>query len=124
MVKFYKCNHCGQIVIKVLDNNVSLMCCGEKMMELVPNTTDAANEKHVPVVTVSGHEVLVQVGSVNHPMLAEHHIAWIYLETTKGLYQKNLKPGDDPKAIFYLEDDEDVIKAYAYCNLHSLWASK
>ncbi len=124
MVKFYKCNHCGQIVIKVKDSNVSLVCCGEKMTELVPNTTDAANEKHVPVITINGNDVEVKIGSVAHPMLPEHHIEWIYLETNKGLYRKNLVAGQEPMAIFHLDNDEVVVNAYEYCNLHSLWKTK
>ena len=97
------------------------MCCGQKMDELVPNTTDAAQEKHVPVVEVSGNIVTVTVGSVLHPMQPEHFIEWISLHTKQGNQRKELKPGDAPKAVFALVDGDEVESAYAYCNLHGLW---
>src|SRR5574344_1338500 len=75
-IKFYICKHCGNIVGMINDSGVVHVCCGEKMSELVPNTTDAAKEKHVPVITVKGNEVHVAVGSVAHPMEAEHYIQW------------------------------------------------
>ena len=81
-VKFYKCRHCGNVVEKVVDSRVPVVCCGEKMEELIPNTVDASNEKHVPVVTLMNENTIkVEVGSVAHPMLPEHHIAFIYVET-------------------------------------------
>jgi len=97
-----------------------MVCCGENMVELVANATDAAGEKHVPVVSVDGNTINVSVGSVAHPMIEEHFIEWIYLETEKGGQMKFLKPGEEPKASFVLENDEPV-GAYAYCNLHGLW---
>ena len=84
------------------------------------NATDAAREKHVPVVTVEGNTVSVTVGSVEHPMTEEHYITWIYLETEKGGQRKALKPGEAPSATFTLIDDEPV-GVYEYCNLHGLW---
>ena len=89
-VKFYRCNHCGNIIEKIVDSGVSVICCGEEMTELVPNTTDAATEKHVPVVAVEGSKVTVQVGSVAHPMTEEHYIQWICLVTSKGIQRVNL----------------------------------
>ena len=78
--KFYKCNHCGNVVVKVVDSKVPVVCCGEKMQELVPNTVDASNEKHVPVVTrLDDCRIKVEVGSVAHPMVEEHHIVWVHL---------------------------------------------
>ena len=82
--KFYKCAHCGKIIAVVKETGVPVMCCGQKMDELVPNTTDAAQEKHVPVVEVSGNIVTVTVGSVLHPMQPEHYIEWISLHTKQG----------------------------------------
>ena len=80
--KFYKCNHCGNVIEKHVDSKVPVVCCGEKMQELVANTVDASTEKHVPVVTkVDDCTIKVQVGSVEHPMLPEHHISFIYVET-------------------------------------------
>ncbi len=97
------------------------MCCGQKMDEIIPNTTDAAQEKHVPVITQEGNLVTVTVGSVNHPMLPEHFIEWISIETDKGNQRKVLQPNTAPTAQFALLDGEKIITAYAYCNLHGLW---
>ena len=119
--KFYKCAHCGKIIAVVKETGVPVMCCGQKMDELVPNTTDAAQEKHVPVVEVNGNIVTVTVGSVLHPMQLEHYIEWISLHTKQGNQRKELKPGDAPKAVFALVDGDEVEAAYAYCNLHGLW---
>lgn len=120
MTKFYKCNHCGNIITRVVDHGVPVMCCGEKMQELIANTTDAAVEKHVPVVTVDGNKVNVEVGSVMHPMIEEHLIQFIWLETEKGGQVRNLISSDDPKAEFIVGDDKPVA-VYEYCNLHGLW---
>lgn len=119
--KFFICKHCGNIVGMVYDSGVNVVCCGEAMAELVPNTVDAAQEKHVPVVTVDGNLVHVAVGSVEHPMLEAHYIQWIYLETVKGGQRKTLKPGEKPEVTFALTEDDKVVAAYEYCNLHGLW---
>lgn len=119
--RFFRCNHCKNIVLMVEDKNVPVFCCGEKMMELIPNTTDAAGEKHVPVVTVNGKEVIVSVGEVTHPMLEEHHIAWIYLHTNQGGQRKELNHTGKPDAVFALAEGEQPLAAYEYCNLHGLW---
>ena len=124
MLKFYKCAHCGQIVLKVKETAVPVVCCGQPMQQLLPNTTDAANEKHVPVVSVNGNVVKVVVGEVEHPMLDVHYIEWIILETNLGYHQAKLNPGQKPVATFVLAEGEEVVKAYEYCNLHSLWATK
>ena len=121
MIEFLKCKHCGQIIKKVVDSGVPVMCCGEKMEVLTPNTTDAAREKHVPEVSVDKNIVTVMVGSVEHPMTEMHYIEWIILETSHGSYKYNFKPNDKPEAKFILRDDEVFVKAYAYCNLHELW---
>lgn len=118
--KFFLCKHCGNLVGLVNNAGVPMICCGEEMTELVPNTTDAAQEKHVPVVTVDGNRVTVFIGSAVHPMTPEHSIKWIYLETKHGGQRKNLAPNQEPKAVFLLEDDEPIA-AFAYCNLHGLW---
>ena len=121
MIEFLKCKHCGQIIKKVVDSGVPVMCCGEKMEVLTPNTTDAAREKHVPEVSVDKNIVTLMVGSVEHPMTEMHYIEWIILETSHGSYKYNFKPNDKPEAKFILRDDEVFVKAYAYCNLHGLW---
>ena len=124
MKKFFVCKHCGNMIGLLHDAGVPMMCCGEKMVELVPNTTDAAQEKHVPVATVEGNKVVVNVGSVDHPMLDEHWIQWVYLETDKGGHRKVLNPGEKPNVVFALTDDEKPLAVYEYCNLHGLWVAK
>lgn len=119
--KFYICKHCGNIIAMVRDKGVPVVCCGEKMQEIIPGTTDAAQEKHVPVCKIEGNKVTVTVGAVEHPMLPEHYIEWISLQTKEGNQRKCLKPGDKPEAVFMIADGDEVETAYAYCNLHSLW---
>ena len=123
-LKFYRCKGCGKIIAIVKGSSCPTKCCGEDMEQIIPGTTDAAVEKHVPVVTVNGNIVEVKVGSVDHPMLPEHYIEWIALSTKQGNQRKALKPGDAPVAKFAIVDGDEVVKAYAYCNLHSLWASQ
>lgn len=123
-VKFYSCSHCGNIIIKVVDKNVPVVCCGERMVELIPSSTDAAVEKHVPVISVDGSIVTVSVGSVAHPMIPEHFIQFIVLETSAGIQIAELAAGDEPVAKFALSDGAEVKAAYAYCNLHGLWINE
>lgn len=123
MKKFYICKHCGNIVEKVEDKGVPILCCGEPMQELVANTTDAATEKHVPVVHVDGNKVDVVVGDVEHPMTEEHLIQWIQINTNKGSMRHYLSASDAPKASFVLGDGEELVDVYEYCNLHGLWKS-
>ncbi|MCD7887590.1 MAG: desulfoferrodoxin [Clostridiales bacterium] len=120
-LKFYRCEHCGNIVVKVKDTGVPVMCCGQKMTELVPGTTDAAAEKHVPVCTAEGSLGTVNVGSIDHPMLPEHYIEWIALKTKQSVQLKYLQPGEKPAASFALSQGDAVEAVYAYCNLHGLW---
>ena len=119
--KFYICKHCKNVIGFINNTGVPLICCGEKMSELVPNTTDAATEKHVPVITVSGNIVTVDIGSVPHPMAEEHFIEWVYIQTEKGGQRKTLSPGDKPSVTFSLTDDDKLEAAFAYCNIHGLW---
>ncbi len=119
--KFYICEHCGNIVAIVKNAGVPVMCCGQKMKEIIPGTTEAAAEKHIPVYEVKDNKVYVTVGSTEHPMLPEHYIEWVSLQTTAGNQRKALKPGDEPKVCFALCEGEQVEAVYAYCNLHSLW---
>ena len=94
------------------------------MKPITPNTTDAAGEKHVPVIKVEGQMVTVTVGSVEHPMLEAHYIEWIMLETKDGRQRKALKPGEKPVATFALTEGDSVVAAYEYCNLHGLWKAE
>lgn len=117
--KFYKCPHCGNVIVKLIDSKVPVVCCGEKMVELVPNTVDASNEKHVPKITIlDDKNIKVEVGSVAHPMTSEHYIAFIYVETDKGGIHVNLE--DKPEAIIAIGEAK-VVAVYEYCNLHGLW---
>ena len=122
-LKFYRCNHCGQIVAVVKKTGVPIVCCGEQMQEIVPGTTDASVEKHVPVYEVNGNIVTVSIGSVAHPMIEEHYIEWVALQTKAGNQRKALTPGSEPKVSFALTDGDEVVAVYAYCNLHGLWKS-
>ena len=122
-MKFFICRHCGNLVGLIENRGVPMVCCGEKMAELVPNTAEASVEKHLPAVRVSGNTVAVQIGSAPHPMLEEHHIAFVYVETARGGQRKNLKPGEAPKLTFLFADDAPVA-VYAYCNLHGLWKTE
>ena len=120
--KFYKCLHCGNVIQKVVDSKVPVVCCGEKMQELIPGTADASVEKHLPVVTVLDETTIkVEVGSVAHPMLPEHHIAFIYVETENGGIRVDLK--DKPEAVISL-GNERAVAVYEYCNLHGLWKTE
>ena len=120
-IRFFICKHCGNIITMVHDAKVPVVCCGEKMSELIPGSTDAATEKHVPVVEVNGNEVKVKVGSVAHPMEEKHFIQWIYLQTKEGVQSKCLKPHENPEAVFALTGGDKAVAAYEYCNLHGLW---
>jgi superoxide reductase len=121
--KFFVCKQCGNLVTFINESGAPLTCCGQEMEEVTPNTVEAVVEKHLPVVTVDGNTVTVEIGSVEHPMIPEHYIQWVYLETDKGFQMKYLEPGQTPKAVFELKD-EKVISAYEYCNLHGLWKTE
>ena len=123
-MKFFVCQHCKNIITYLNDSKVPVMCCGEKMQELVANTVDAAKEKHVPVVKVEGNKVTVSVGAVVHPMEEKHYIKFVVVETKGGYMMHEFKPGDVPTAEFMLADGEEVVNVYEYCNLHGLWAIK
>lgn len=119
-MKFFKCSHCGNIIAFMENKGVPVMCCGQKMDEIIAGSVDAAAEKHVPAVTVNEGTVCVTVGEVAHPMTEEHHIAWVVLETKNGFQKKELNPTGAPEVKFALADDE-AVAVYAYCNLHGLW---
>jgi superoxide reductase len=118
----YKCEVCGNIVEVVHSAGGTLVCCNQPMKLKVENTTEAATEKHVPVIEKVDGGVLVKVGSVEHPMLDNHYIEWIEVHTENNVYRKFLKPGEKPEAFFKL--DEEVLFAREYCNLHGLWTEK
>ena len=122
--KFLRCEKCGAIVGVVKDcdcDNCGIQCCGEKMKEMIPGSTDGAKEKHIPVYKKEGNKVFVTVGEINHPMLPEHYIEWVSIQTKFGNQRKTLKPGDEPRVCFSLCENDEVEAVYAYCNLHKLW---
>lgn len=119
---FYRCSVCGNLVGMIEDGGGELVCCGQPMDLLKANSTDASNEKHVPVLSKDGNKLHVVVGSVAHPMLAEHYIQWICLVQNGRTQRVALKPGDAPVADFYIEDG--ALTVYEYCNLHGLWVAE
>ena len=119
--KFFVCETCGNIIAMVKPSGVPVVCCGKPMKQIIPNTTDAAVEKHVPVWTKEGNLVKVQVGSTAHPMIAAHYIEWVSLQTKAGNQRKALSPDTAPEVVFALTDGDEVEAVYAYCNLHGLW---
>lgn len=120
--KFYVCKHCGNLVGMIHASGVPIICCGDPMTLLEPNTVDASQEKHVPVVEVDGEKVFVKIGSAVHPMVPEHYIGWIYLQTEQGGQRKRLEIGAAPEACFKVSCGDKPVCAYAWCNLHGLWA--
>ncbi|MCL2196970.1 MAG: desulfoferrodoxin Dfx [Treponema sp.] len=119
---FYKCSRCGNIITYIHNVGPAVICCGEKMQELKPNTSDGAHEKHVPAVTREGNKLKVAVGSVAHPMTAEHHIAWIIAAEEGKTQRVALQPTGAPSAEFIIGDGP--VTVYEYCNLHGLWAAE
>lgn len=122
-MEFFRCNHCGNIIAFVHNSGVKVSCCGEHMTPLVAKREDAGNEKHVPVYYKEGKYLVVEVGSVAHPMVEEHYIEWVALVTKNGNQRKVLKPNSEPKVKFLIEEDDEVLELYAYCNIHGLWSN-
>lgn len=120
-LKFYRCAVCGQTIAIVKETGSRIVCCGRTMEEVRPGTADAAGEKHVPTVQNENGTVTVRVGTVEHPMPEEHYVEWIALQTKNGNQRKCLSPGMKPEACFRICETDEVLAAYAWCNLHSLW---
>ncbi|WP_207726105.1 desulfoferrodoxin family protein [Massiliimalia timonensis] len=123
-MEIYRCDHCGNIIVYLTDRKVPIHCCGEKMRLLKADVTDGAKEKHIPVFTHKDGQIVVEIGSVPHPMLEEHWIEWIMIETDQGVSVKWLKPGAKPEAAFALAKGESLKNVYEYCNIHGLWMKK
>jgi superoxide reductase len=121
MLNVYHCQICGNLLAFKAEPKENPICCGQKMDLLKANSVDAAKEKHVPVVEVNGNKVIVKVGSVEHPMLENHYIQYIILETSKKAVKFELKPGNKPEHEFVLDKGEKALGAYEYCTLHGLW---
>ena len=120
--KFYRCTNCGEMVGIVSESIGKTMCCGRVMQRLVPNTTDGATEKHVPVIKRDGNKVHVEIGSAAHPMEEKHYIQWIAVAQDGRFQRVELAPGDKPEADFDVVDG--AIEVYEYCNLYGLWQAK
>jgi len=121
-LEVYKCSICGNIVEVMHAGPGALVCCGKNMDLLNENTTDAATEKHVPVIEMGDGSITVKVGSVAHPMEDAHYIEWIELIADDKVYCKFLKPGEAPEATFNIS--ATTVTAREYCNLHGHWAAK
>lgn len=121
--KFYKCDHCGNVLGVLIDGGVTPICCGEPMRVLEPNTSDGAGEKHVPVIERNGKEVTVKIGEVEHPMVDEHYIVWVCIVQDDKTQKVLLHPGEKPEAKFTVDKDSPVT-AYEYCNIHGLWMAE
>lgn len=120
-MKFYKCNICGNVVGLIIEGGGELVCCGESMEELISKTTDEGIEKHLPVVTNDNTNYTIKVGSIEHPMTAEHHIQLIYVNYNNKAQRIKLKPGEKPEVTFKIEEPFDSMEVYALCNIHGLW---
>lgn len=120
-IKFYKCETCGNVVVKFADSGAALVCCGHEMKELTPQKSETMAEKHLPAVeSCDGKSLVVKVGTVLHPMTPEHYIHFIVLESEKGHQVRMLTPEDHPFACFDMRHDTPLT-LYEYCNLHGLW---
>ena len=121
-LQIYKCEVCGNMVEIIHEGAGELVCCDQPMKLMEENTTDAALEKHVPVIEKTEDGIKVKVGSVPHPMQEEHYIEWIELIADGRAYRQFLSPGEEPEAVFSIEGQS--ITAREYCNLHGLWKSE
>lgn len=122
--KFFFCKHCGNVVVKIVDSGVIPVCCGEQMIELTPNTSEGKGEKHLPALEWKGNCTLsVKVGSDPHPMLPEHFIEFILLETKDGLQMRKLDPSLPAEAEFCTSRDS-ATAVYEFCNIHRLWKTE
>lgn len=119
--EIYKCTICGAVTEVIYGGRGELTCCGKNMLLLRPNTEDASEEKHVPVIEKVVDGIKVKVGSVPHPMDDDHYIAVIELASKDDVYRKTLKPGNAPEAVFNVNAAFDDLVAKEYCTLHGLW---
>ena len=117
-MRMFKCSKCNKIIEIVKKGTDKPLCCNQEMEEIIPNSHDAATEKHVPIYSIDDGKIYVRVGETIHPMENNHYISLIIAETKDAIKRKELKPGDEPEALF---DYEEGMKLYAYCNVHGLW---
>lgn len=119
--EIYRCPICGNVVELLHVGGGTLVCCGQPMLLEEVKSTEEGNEKHLPVVTVSGNQVSIKVGSIPHPMIEEHFIQWIECIVGENIYKKELEPSDAPEAVFMVDGDTSNMIVRAYCNVHGLW---
>lgn len=120
-MKFYECKMCGNIIVLFEDKGIIPVCCGKTMEEITVGDKDETREKHVPKITINNNEVTIEIGEIPHPMLEEHYIKWIVLETDKGMYMHRFNSQDKPITKFTICNNEKPLRAYEFCNIHSLW---
>lgn len=118
---FYRCPKCGNIVVYIKNSSIPVICCGQPMEEVVPNTEDASKEKHVPVVDLFSSSIMVSIGESPHPMIDSHHIEWICVQSSTGFQIHYLNPGEPPYYEFLMQESVRPKCVFAYCNLHGLW---
>lgn len=119
--KFLYCSTCGNLIEMVNDSKNIPVCCGKTMKQLIPNSTEANEATHIPVIAFDSGKLIVSIGDEPHPMREDHYIHWVEVQTSKGTYRRNLTPNSEPTTTFYLDPDEDVLCVFAYCNKHGLW---
>lgn len=122
--RFYACDSCHVCIEEICGDKGDFSCCGTNLTPLTANTSEGAQEKHLPVVEKDGSKITVRVGDILHPMSAEHSIEWIYLQTKKGSQRVSLTPDEEPVAVFMIADGDSPVAAYAYCNLHGFWKTE
>jgi len=120
----YKCDVCGNLVESLWEGAPDISCCGKPMRKLDPNTTDAAKEKHVPVIERNGNVVKVKVGSIPHPMEAKHYILFIELLVGDKVYRHDFNKSDTVAEATFLVDGNAPMVAREFCNLHGFWETK
>lgn len=121
MKLFYECPYCGNIVVFENFSGIVPVCCGDEMKELVPGSTDASTEKHIPKCIPEEQKIKVCIGEELHPTTSNHYIDWIAMETNRGYYKRNIPRGRAPKVCFNLGKEESPVAVYSFCNLHGLW---
>ncbi len=122
-MKFYYCKHCKNLELVMHDGGPVPVCCGETMTVLTANTTEAASEKHLPVIKKEQQKVVIRVGEIDHPMTPEHLIEWIAATDGKTIEIKHLTVSDQPMMQSNF-DSSAKLSVYAYCNLHGLWLTE
>ncbi len=123
-MKYFICEICGNLVELINEGGGELVCCGEAMTEIKARTTDEGTEKHLPIVQKNDSEVIVKIGSVEHPMTEEHHIEWISIHYNNKTQRIKLNPISKAEVTFKINGDIEKMEVYSYCNIHGLWKTE